>query len=496
MIGDKRQEKRDKRQETRDRRQETRDRRQEARDKRQETRDKRQGKDFIRLFTHSSIFVCYFLVSCLLFSCKSQNELFTDNPDALRFSEEAIVFDTILAGVPTATKRLKVYNPNKKAVRIKRVYIGSQSNQEYTVLLNGEKNIEFSDIELLGGDSLLVIVFANIENRDQNEIYQAYDSLMFELPNRLQNVKLLTWAENVRVVSGNVPCNTVWDNQRPYLLRGEVTIPSGCELTIQKGVRIYAFNNAKIEVRGSLLVNGKADTVVQFKYFRQEFGLRNVLGAWEGIRFRKTSTNNAIRFATIENARVGVLVDTSEVFVEGTKIQNMSEVGLVGLKSKVFLRNTLINNCLLRLLQATNGGEYEIAHCTLANYEFFFNRQDEAGSVFINQNGAGSMAIRLFNNIFWGNLQDEVVFSGANLDLSAANNIFRTQLYKEVLNTNQNLINLTNQRADSLFKNPRLFRYELPSISPAIGKGVATSITTDILGKPRKNPPDIGAYEF
>ncbi|KOY86583.1 hypothetical protein AD998_10890 [bacterium 336/3] len=449
------------------------------------------------MFRHFLIVFIYgILGSWLFFSCKSKNELFTDNPDALQFSEDAIVFDTVLASIPTATKRLRVYNPNKRAVKIKRVYIGSQSDKEYTVLLNGEKNTQFSDIELLGGDSLLIIVSANIENRNQNEIYQAYDSLMFELSNREQNVKLLTWADNVRVISGQISCGTVWDSQRPYLLKGEVKVPTGCNLTIEKGTRVYAFNDAKIEVFGSLNVKGSPDTIVQFKYFRQETALKNVLGAWEGIRFRKTSIGNTIRFAEIENAKVGIFVDTSEVLLESSKIQNMSEVGLVGLKSKVLLRNTLINNCLLRLLQATNGGEYEIVHCTLANFEFFFNRQDEAGSVFINQQGANTMTIRLFNNIFWGNLKDEIVFSGEALDLSAANNIFRTQVYKDVLNTNQNLINLTNQRTDSLFKNPRLFRYELPSISPAINKGVGTSITTDILGKLRTLPPDLGAYEY
>jgi len=436
------------------------------------------------------------LASFILFSCKSKDELFTDNPNALTFSEDAIVFDTVLAGIPTATKRLKVYNPNKRAVKIKRVYIGSQSNEAYTVLLNGEKNTQFSDIELLGGDSLLVIVSANIENRNQNEIYQAYDSLMFELSNQEQNIKLLTWAENVRVIAGNVPCGAVWDSQRPYLLQGEVKVPLGCNLTIQKGTRVYAFNGSKIEVLGSLKAEGAADSVVQFRYFRAENSLKNVLGAWQGIRFRKTSTGNVLRFSEIENASVGVFVDTSEVLIEGSKIQNMSEAGVVGLKSKVFMRNTLINNCLLRLMQATNGGEYEIVHCTFANFEFFFNRQDEAGSVFINQSGAELMTIQLFNSVFWGNLRDEIVFSGDNLDLSAAHNIFRTQVYKDVLNTNQNQINLAGQRIDSLFKNPRQFNYELPSISPAISKGVITTITTDILGKNRKTPPDIGAYEY
>ncbi|MFN3316058.1 MAG: hypothetical protein ACK40K_04540, partial [Raineya sp.] len=97
------------------------------------------------------------LLYCLFFwiffiSCRPQNELFTDNPETLRFSEEAIVFDTILAGVPTATKRLRVFNPNKKAVRINEVFLGSGSQENYSLLLNAQEGITFKDVSLLGGD--------------------------------------------------------------------------------------------------------------------------------------------------------------------------------------------------------------------------------------------------------------------------------------------------------------------------------------------------------
>jgi hypothetical protein len=266
----------------------------------------------------------------------------------------------------------------------------------------------------------------------------------------------------------------------------------GCTLTIQPATKIYAFNNAKIEIKGTLKVQGTADSNVVFRYFRKEAGFENLLGAWQGLRLRKSSTNNQIRFAKITNTRVAVFVDSSEVLLEGSTLQSASEATLAGVSSKIFMRNCLLNNAILRLFQASNGGEYELVHCTLANYEFFFNRQDEAGSLFFNETGAGEMQIRLFNNIFWGNLRDEVLFAGENINLSAANNIFRTQTFREVLNVNNNLLNVP---ADSLFRSPRRFDYRLPSTSPAIGKGIATSITTDILGKTRKNPPDIGAFE-
>jgi hypothetical protein len=209
------------------------------------------------------------------------------------------------------------------------------------------------------------------------------------------------------------------------------------------------------------------------------------------LRLRKAS-QNVLRYTQISHARVGVLVDSTQALLEAVRLQSFSEAALVGFKAKIFMRNCLLNNAITRLLQATNGGEYELVHCTLANYEFFFNRQEEAGSVFLNEVGADSLKIRLFNNIFWGNLRDEIIFSGEKIALSAANNIFRSKIYEQVLNTNNNLLNVP---SDLLFRNPRLFDYSLPSTSPAIGKGISTSITTDILGKIRKNPPDIGAFE-
>ena len=439
----------------------------------------------------SKIPLYYLFVWIFFSSCRNQNELFTDNPEALRFSEDAIVFDTILAGVPTATKRLRVYNPNKRAVRINEVFLGSGSPENYSLLLNAEQGIRFSNVSILGGDSLLIIVRANIQNKDTDDLYQALDSIVFALPRQFQNVKLLTWAENVNVINGEIPCNTIWTAQRPYLLQGNARIRSTCSLRIEKGTRIYAFNNAVLENLGNLRIEGSPDSNVVFRYFRKEANFTNVLGVWRGLRLRKSS-ENILRYTNISNANVGILVDSTNALLEGVSLQSMSEAALVGFRARIFMRNSLLNNSITRLLQASNGGEYEFVHCTFANYEFFFNRQDEAGSIFINQVGADTMKIRLFNNIFWGNLNDEVIFSGEKIDLSAANNIFRTRFYEEALNTNNNLLNI---RADSLFRNPRRFDYSLPSISPAISKGINTSITTDILGKTRKNPPDIGAFE-
>lgn len=443
-----------------------------------------------RIFFFKQLLLCLSLLAVIV-ACRPQSELLTESPLALQFSEEAIVFDTILAGVPTASKRLRVYNPNKRAVRIREVYLGSRTNENYSILLNAQEGIQFQDIVILGKDSLLIVVKAHIQNRDADEIYQAFDSLMFVLPNQMQNVKLLTWAENVNVISGTISCNTVWKAQRPYLLKGDVRISAGCSLRIEKGTRIFALNEATFENFGSLSVEGTPDSNVVFRYFRQEANFENILGAWRGLYLRKAS-QNSIRYAQISNADIGILVDSTTALLEGVRLQSMSEAALVGFNAKIFMRNSLLNNAITRLLQATNGGEYELVHCTLANYEFFFNRQEEVGSVFINQSGADTMKIRLFNNIFWGNLRDELLFSGEKLDLSAANNLFRSQLYADALNTNNNLVNI---QADSLFRNPRFFDYTLPSISPVIGKGIHTSITTDILGNPRKNPPDIGAFE-
>ena len=107
----------------------------------------------------------FFLVwVCMLgfFACQPSFEKFTDDPNAkLAFSDEAVVFDTIFTDIKSITKRFRVYNPNKNALNISQIQIGEGANSPYSLIINGKQGHEFQDIDLLGGDSLLILFVEN-----------------------------------------------------------------------------------------------------------------------------------------------------------------------------------------------------------------------------------------------------------------------------------------------------------------------------------------------
>jgi hypothetical protein len=439
-----------------------------------------------------------YIALCLLAigACTPQSELFTEDSQAvLSFSEEAIVFDTVFAAIPTVTKRLRVYNRNARALRIRQIALGGGQASPYRIIIRGEERRQFDNLSLLGGDSLLVLVSTEVPPSAESEIYLAYDSLIFETNGRLQDVKLITWGENVNHIRGAIACNSVWTAQRPYILYDSVTVPQGCSLHIEAGTRIIGFNGASLHVLGSLEVAGNAEQKVSFGGFRREPAFANVPGQWEGIFIYPQSPDNHLRHALIRNAIIGLAVERSRLRLESCLIQNMRVAGLAAVGAEVEAINCILNNCIERLFQGANGGSYSLQHCTLANYEFFFNRNNAPGTVFINQTGAAPMSISLLNSIFWGNLNDEILFSGEELSIVAGYNIFRSALYSaQALNPNNNQ-NQVNVAADSLFRRPRLFDFSLPITSPARGAGLSSSISEDFLARPRANPPALGALE-
>ncbi len=448
----------------------------------------------------NTFFLTFLLLVLFVVACKPQNEVISqDNEQKLTFSEDAIVFDTIFAGQRTATRRLRVYNPTKKAFKISEIRLGGQAISPYKIIVGGDKGTNFNNIDIFGGDSLLILVEANVPEASIGDIKLAYDSIMFRTSQNTQKVRLLAWSQKVNIITGNIACNTIWNSPNPYILKDSVFINENCNLEIKENVRVFAFNNAILKVKGNLKISGTAEKPVKISYFRQEEDYQHTLGQWKGIFFYPTSQNNQINYATIKNAQIGLSVNNTRLSVNQTTIESMSIAGISAENAVVTLNNCLITNCIERLFKGNFGGRYELNHCTLANYEFNFNRDGNEGLAFINQEDAPRMEISLFNCIFWGNLQEEVLFlptNSADFSLFAGYNIFKTTAYENILSDNSfnNQLNV-DADADSLFKNPSNFNFKLPITSPARTKGVSSSVLIDILGKTRANPPSIGSYE-
>ncbi|OJJ17589.1 hypothetical protein BKI52_27390 [marine bacterium AO1-C] len=430
------------------------------------------------------------------FACTPQEEVFTNSQVTLGFSDQAVVFDTLFTNTRSITKRLTVYNPDKNAVKIQRIEVGGKSASPYQVTIKGRKDIVFTDIDLLGGDSLLVLVEINVPSDNQSGVAIAFDSLLFTTNQLEQQIKLIAWRENARVLQNyTITGNETWDKTQPYIIQDSVTVAPGATLTIEDSTRVFAFNqNAFLKVQGNLVVRGDTGKVVSFGGFRREIEFEEQLGQWRGIVMEAGSTAD-ISFAVIKNAITGIAIAgndadaTPDLTLKNTLIKNMLLDGIKADNADALLENVIITNCIGNTLGVINGGNYTLQHCTLANYEFEFIRT--VPSISLSNEANNAFAIDWVNNILWGNKTEEIALPEplGNLQINARFNILRTTL--TVFEGNNNLLN-----EDPLFERESISNLNLMMDSPAINAASPIGILIDFRKITRDATPDIGALEF
>ena len=144
---------------------------------------------------------------------------------------------------------------------------------------------------------------------------------------------------------------------------------------------------------------------------------------------------------------------------------------------------------------------------TVRNCRIYNNGRNTSNYVFGLLLGPGGMG---YNNLIYGNQRGVQVYNSSNcgiyfntiynnqheaIQLSGSNNTYRNNiLYLNPEGVYGNGTNSNNLQNDPKFVSSSDFH--LQSNSPAIGAGMAVSgITTDFEGKPRPNPPSIGAFE-
>jgi len=122
--------------------------------------------------------------------------------------------------------------------------------------------------------------------------------------------------------------DTVWTaREGPYRVNGELTIPSGLTLTIMPGTTVFFDPAAKMVVHGRLVAEGTESEPIRFTQ------APGISGAWGGLQFRDSMSDNLIAHAIVEYAR------TSE--------------GMVGLeRSNLVLDHVTLDHTILERVRA------------------------------------------------------------------------------------------------------------------------------------------------
>lgn len=446
-------------------------------------------------------FGIYIIVVWMLFvvACQPDEEKITDERVSLTFSSDSIVFDTIFSSIPSITRRLRVKNPNNKAVKIEQILLAGGSDSPFSIVVNGREDISFSDQLLLGGDSLLILAEANIYPGNKNLPFIVDDEIIFMINGQQQKVKLVAWGQDVYFLRKQViKQDTTWQNEKPIILLDSVLLDSAYTLTIEAGTKIYANTSGTLLIGGNLIINGTVDEPVLLTNSRLD--LENALGQWRGIFFLRTSRFNQITHTSIRNAVNGIYLGTPDndtlpdLELRNVKIENMLGNGIIAFTSDIYGENVLINNCAGGNVAFLAGGYYYFTQCTWANFSRGFFREAPL-AIFTNHLDGelvNDFRLDLYNSIVYGDRENELAFNfvnGSEVVFSIAHDLLKTT--DQDLDINNNILN-----RDPLFVDPAEYNYQLDSLSPARNAGAIEYATEfDLGGNARQGLPDLGVWE-
>ncbi len=454
------------------------------------------------------LFPLLFSIVLLVYACSPvEEEITTDQNARLAFSSDTVIFDTLFSSVGSITKRLKVFNQNKNAVNLSSIQLGKGSNSDYTIIVNGEERNNFNNEVILGKDSMLILIKVKIDPKDEDLPYLVKDSIVFVSNGNSEHVKLVTWGQDATFINGEIiDCNATWNANRPYVIYNFALVDTLCTLDVEAGARIYIDNGASLFVKGSLRLNGVLDDKVIVRNTRLDPKFTISPGQWDGIYYLEGSFDNKVEHAIISNGTTGLRVGTPDddldydLEIGNTVIEHMSVAGIQAFTSDIRAYNTVVYNCNEYVIGNFLGGNYVYEHCTFTNEPTSFFREGPSfqfsDNIVAGDNSllTADLNLKIVNSILWGNEDDEFLISASGQQqvvLELHDNIIRTTdaAYEEIGNT----ISIDNNFPG--FHNLFLFDYQIDSLGNARDKGDDIGIAFDILGTPRDDNPDYGAYE-
>ncbi len=462
----------------------------------------------------------------MLYSLSScEDEGYMNSPDAmLRFSADTVMFDTIFTSIGSTTQHIKIYNNYNEDILISRIRVAGGDLSNFRLNINGAPTNEAFEVEIPAKDSIFIFVEVTIDPTGENLPMVVQDSIELTTNTNLQNIKLIAYGQDFKLIKNESVETTTWTSEKPYLVYGYAYIDSLSTLTIEPGTRIHFHKDAGLYVRGTIKAEGSFQNPILFTADRLEDTYKDVPDQWNGIILFSGSQNNAINHASIKNANIGIQVGTIEdegsasLELSNTKIENMAYAGLFALNSKISGYNNVVGNCGFYAVALLVGGSYEFYHTTIANYwGGYSSRPRKTASLVISNNlivkrSDGSeitysedMEKAYFgNSIIYGNNPLELEL-GKNKDKKF--NYFFDHCILQVPDT----FNITlkdhyrsvwkGAKYNPLFIDPYdKYNYALDTLSPAkdIGNAeIARFFPMDILNKDRTADigPDLGAYE-
>lgn len=449
------------------------------------------------------------ILSSLIFvACNKDEDPTLDLDAKLKFSSDSVLFDTVFTSVGSSSRRLKIYNPNSRAISLNQIQLSGGNNSAFSLNINGQAVSETRNLKINGNDSINVFVKVNINPTQQDLPFIVQDSILFYFNGKKQRVALVAYGQNaVFINSATISSNTVWNSKLPYIIYKSLTIAENAKLTLQPGTKVLFHGNSTLSIKGTLAALGtKSDSIV-FASDRLEKLYSNESGQWNGLHFYPESKDSQINYAIIKNGITGITLDSlsknsqPKLLLTNSVIKNMEVVGFLGYQTELAAFNNLFYNCGQYLLYGVGGGKYNLKQNTFAGYNPFFARKTAAVyfSDYISNTQLADLSVDFYNNIVWGNLSNEFL-----IDKKSPATLVTAILKNNLLRINTNTLGINNiLNSDPLFVNPDAGNFKLSKNSPANNKGFDlgndsyfnTYLSKDLNYKARIFPSELGCYE-
>ncbi len=487
------------------------------------------GKYYDRISRLSYLTIALVLI-LLIYSCE-KDPTAPDPGFRLEFSQDTVFFDTVFTSLGSTTQSFTVHNTSNSPVRIGSIRLAGGQQSFYRMNVDGISALEVNDIEIDAKDSLYIFLRVTIDPTNENNPFIVNDSIIFDLNGNFQDVNLVAWGQNAHYVLADtyIPGyprfrivaheyeDVVWTSDKPYVIYGYAVVDSNASLLIERGTQIHFHNNSGLWIYkgGNLKVKGTVDAPVVFQGDRLEAFYEDLPGQWDRIWINEGSVNNEIEYAVIRNGFIGLQLETlqqqmgNQLILSNTKIENMTGFGILTRFYNMTAYNNVVTNCGQYLAAFTWGGNYDVRHCTFANYWSSSVRVTPSlvlNNYFTDTNDVVyPFEIQAYfgNNIFYGRNDDELLFL---LDDGATVNYqFDHCSLKTLLDVSDPVLYpgcLVNE--DPLFADYLENNFQLDTLSPMIDKGNPEVIRQsffdlrrDIIETPRpEDLSDLGAYEF
>lgn len=476
------------------------------------------------------IFCAYALVACREYKPSDDPAL------RLTFSCDTLSFDTILTEQGSATLQLMVYNRNREALVIDRVWL--DDGEAFLVNVDGEQDLSrLTDLPVYGGDSLFVFVrIADFGAMAEDGAIRIEDQLHFHLKTgSTQSVTLEAYAQNVTrlgTIGGRKQYNSYhFTADRPYLLYDTVIILGN--LVMDAGATLYMHKGASLYALGDVTAGGTLEQPVVIRGDRLDRLFDSVpysyaSGSWNGFYIQAEEPHTyQLDYVDILSGNMGLYVTSTcrntlpQLHMNGCRIHNHAQYGLVLLNTDAQVTNTEISNCASYCVYCS-GGTHDFIHSTIASYFGYTSirihsvAKENTAAVFIdNLQKTGAQTITSFyNSIITGYLSNQLVVA-TPFDWYYPGTFLGNYLKTDTLRVPHAASNrywqdpkLVPESADSVpvfrntfyeYKKYVYYDFRLDSLSPAIAIGDSLSAVpfpVDRNGINRSyGKPDAGCYQ-